>query len=1159
MIGTLLQNRYRLDAELGTGGMGTVYRAHDTLLDRDVAVKILNEAGLGTEGRARLLREAQAVAKLNHPNIVAVYDAGEVDPAAAPGVSTTPYIVMELVEGSSLRAYPPQTLEETLKIASQLCAALDHAHAHGIVHRDLKPENVLVVDSRAKLMDFGLARTFDSRLTTEGMIVGTVSYLAPEQALGQAIDGRTDLYALGVMLYELTTGRLPFTADDPLAVISQHLYAPVVPPSTFNSAILPALDTLIMQLMSKSPDDRPASAAEVRQALERIGQPATIAPSNYPTTELSLLARIARGRFVARQHEMIEAQRFWQQAAQGEGHVLLISGEPGVGKTRLARELLARAQISGATVLVGECFAEGTAPYAPLAQVIQVAIDPSGFQNPKGLAPSILADLITIAPALRAIYPDVPPNLLLEPQAERQRIFDNVAAFFALLSERAPMLLFIDDVHWADSGSLFLLHHLARRVRNLRVLIVLTYREVELSEARPFHEMLLDLNRERLATRLKLSRFDRDQTCAQLAALFQEEITPDFLNGIYGETDGNPFFVEEVCKALIEAGKLTHKSGKWNRPSMDQIEIPQSVRVAIELRVAKLPTPTQDTLRAAAILGREFEFDVLQAMDSLTEDALIEALEIAGRAQLIGEIKRPNAISFAFAHALIPLTLREGLSALRRQRLHRRAAQAIEQVHADQLASGDFAAVLGRHYAEAGDVAKAIEHYIQAGERARNAYAYAEAIEHYQHVLALLKEQGPTELTRAARTAMTLGGLYHTVFDFERSQQAYQDGFALWQRVEEEQRKVVLPPAPHALRMPWVSVKCLDLTATNMLPSGVIIDQLFSGLVECTLDLDIVPDLALSWEIFDNGRRYVFHLRSDARWSDGQPVTAYDFEFTWKYQLHPANASLNHEILFDIKGARACYEGRAEPDDIGVHATDDLTLVVELEEPVGHFLHVLTCLGTFAIPRHAFQAHGSQWATADNIITNGPFRLETWRPEECIVLARNSDYHGGTTGNVSRVELTHFDTWLPHEWLRSYEANACDICGVDEEIIEEVWQRHADEHVTTPVTSTDYILFNTEHPPFNDRRVRQAFVHAIDRTTMTRVALRDIASPATGGFVPPGLPSHSAGIGLYYDPERARQLLAEAGYPAGRGFPTIEARRLAAAAFSPVNQYLQKQ
>jgi len=405
---------------------------------------------------------------------------------------------------------------------------------------------------------------------------------------------------------------------------------------------------------------------------------------------------------------------------------------------------------------------------------------------------------------------------------------------------------------------------------------------------------------------------------------------------------------------------------------------------------------------------------------------------------------------------------------------------------------------------------------------------------------------------------MTLGGLYHTVFDFERSQQAYQDGFALWQRVEEEQRKVVLPPAPHALRMPWVKVTCLDLTATNWMPDAVIMCHLFSGLVEGTPDLDIVPDLARSWEILDNGRRYVFHLRSDARWSDGRPVTAHDFEFTWKYQLNPANASPNHEQMFDIKGARACYEGRAEPDDIGVHALDDLTLAVELEEPVGHFLQLLTFIGTFAIPRHAVQAHGTQWATAVNIITNGPFRLETWRPEERIVLVRNSDYHGRTTGNVSRVELTQFDTWLPHEWLRSYEADACDICGVDEEIIEQARRQHANEYVNPPIPTTSYVLFNTELPPFDDRRVRQAFIHAVDRATMTRVALRDVDSPATGGFVPPGLPGHSAGIGLQYDPERARQLLSEAGYPDGRGFPTIEASK-SATAFSPETQYLQKQ
>jgi len=203
--------------------MGTVYRAHDTLLNRAVAVKVLSETGLGTEGRARLLREAQAAAQLNHPNIVSVYDAGEAD--------DQPFIVMELVEGESLYARWPLPPEAVLDVAAQICAALDHAHTHGIVHRDLKLENILITpEGTAKLTDFGLARSLASRLTSEGTLVGTVFYLAPELALGQPFDGRADLYALGVLLYELTTGRLPFTADDPLSVISQHLHAPVVPP-----------------------------------------------------------------------------------------------------------------------------------------------------------------------------------------------------------------------------------------------------------------------------------------------------------------------------------------------------------------------------------------------------------------------------------------------------------------------------------------------------------------------------------------------------------------------------------------------------------------------------------------------------------------------------------------------------------------------------------------------------------------------------------------------------------------------------------------------------------------------------------------------------------------------------------------------------------------
>ena len=270
MIGTVLNERYRIDAEIGRGGMGAVYRAHDSTLDRDVAIKLLTGLGLGTDGRERLLHEAQSIAKLSHPNIVPVFDAGEAEEA--------PFIVMEMIEGESLHDRPPTDLEDIIEVSCQICDALDHAHSHKVIHRDLKPENVLITpEGTAKLMDFGLARPVSSRLTQEGTLTGTVFYMAPEQALGKVLDGRVDLYALGVVLYELTTGRLPFEADDPLGVISQHLYAQAIPPSKVNPSLLGQIENIILNLLAKEPDDRYRSAREVRgaltEALEQLRQP----------------------------------------------------------------------------------------------------------------------------------------------------------------------------------------------------------------------------------------------------------------------------------------------------------------------------------------------------------------------------------------------------------------------------------------------------------------------------------------------------------------------------------------------------------------------------------------------------------------------------------------------------------------------------------------------------------------------------------------------------------------------------------------------------------------------------------------------------------------------------------------------------------------------
>jgi predicted ATPase/DNA-binding SARP family transcriptional activator len=783
---TALHDRYRFEDEIGRGGMSVVYRAHDTLLERDVAVKVMSAAELGTEGRARLLHEARSAAGLNHPNIVTVHDVGEAD--------GSPFIVMELVEGESLYdlkvagSRSPQAMDEVVAVARQICAALEHAHAHDVIHRDLKPENVMITpDGAAKLMDFGLARSMASRLTGEGTVTGTVFYLAPELALGQGFDGRADLYALGVMLYELTTGRLPFVGDDPLAVISQHLHAPVVPPRAKNDQIPPPLDALIVRLLSKDPADRPASAAEVLALLE---QPGLLDTDAVPAEGLSVLERIERGRMVGRERELQEARALWNQALSGQGRMLLISGGPGVGKTRLVRELVTQAEVSGGRALVGASYAEGGVPYAPFARILRRALENAPIGD-LGLPEFVLPDLITLAPALRLNYPEIKPSPALDdPKAEQHRLSESLVLLVTALSKRVPLMLVLEDAHWADSSTLFLLRHLARRTRRRRVMIAATYREVELDQARPFHEMLLDLNRERLATRLKLPRLDRDQTEELLAVLLDEEITPEFLDGIYRETEGNPFFVEEVCKALMESGGLWYEDGRWHRPSIDELGIPQSVRVAIQSRVRALPTEAQETLRLAAILGREFEFVTLAEASKLDEDALIDALESAERAQLIEELSGQRGETFAFVHALFASTLVEGLRALQRRRLHRRAASAIEILYPDDDSRLE---ALAHHYSQAGEAEKAAGYLLKAGERARKLYASEEAVDHYRQALALLDEPALRRSRPDLRLEALkgLGRVYVGTNKIAEAEECFQEAVSLGQELGLTPRELV--------------------------------------------------------------------------------------------------------------------------------------------------------------------------------------------------------------------------------------------------------------------------------------------------------------------------------------------------------------------------------
>jgi serine/threonine-protein kinase len=290
----LLSERYELGDPLGYGGMSEVHHGMDTRLSRDVAVKVLRaDLARDPQFQLRFRREAQNSASLNHPAIVAVYDTGEVDSEFGP----LPYIVMEFVDGQTLREIVkttgPLSQQRVVEVMADVCAALDFSHRHGIIHRDVKPANVMInLAGAVKVMDFGIARALGEgqNVTQTAAVIGTAQYLSPEQARGESVDARSDVYAAGCVLYELLTGDPPFTGDTPVAVAYQHVREDPRAPSELNPSVPPALDAIVLKALSKNPANRYQSAAEMRADLIRVrnGEPvlAPLVMSEYERTNL---------------------------------------------------------------------------------------------------------------------------------------------------------------------------------------------------------------------------------------------------------------------------------------------------------------------------------------------------------------------------------------------------------------------------------------------------------------------------------------------------------------------------------------------------------------------------------------------------------------------------------------------------------------------------------------------------------------------------------------------------------------------------------------------------------------------------------------------------------------------------------------------------------
>jgi class 3 adenylate cyclase len=729
--------RYSVVRMLGEGGKKRVYLARDNRLQRDVAFALVRTEGLEETGRERVLREAQSMGRIgSHPNLVAIHDITEED--------GNPCIVQEYMDGGDLVAvgHRPSAggedasrsigVKRILEIAKDVCAGLSHMHARGFVHRDLKPANVfLSADGTAKVGDFGLVIAGDlSRLTEHGTLIGTVAYMPPEQAVGGMVSAKSDLYSLGAMLYELVTGKPPFTGDDATAIISQHLNTPPVAPSWHTEDCPPALEGLILQMLEKDPEKRPESAAAVAGELGRI-DPA--AKSTRHSNE-NPLARLARGVFVGREKELERLRTAFDEAFAGRGGLVMLVGEPGIGKTRTAQEVETYARMRGAQVLWGRSHeGSGAPPYWPWVQVGRQWGSSNDLASIRDeMAPS-RGELVRLYPELRTNNPNfIEPEPATDPESAQFRLFDAVALFIRAMQGKGPLVIALDDLHWADKPTLLLLQHVARELSRLRVLILCTYRDTDLSRTHPLSEALAALNRDPGFQRIVLRGLTREEVGAYIRATANVAPKAEVVERIFEETEGNPFFLGEVVNLLTQEGTLL-------KDSVSEIAVPDGVREALGRRLDRLSEEANDLLQVAAIVGREFAYDMLDLIDPHTEDELLRLVEEGIEARVIEEMAQPGR--YRFTHALMQETLLAELSTTRRVRLHGQVGEALEKRWGDR--AEERAPRLAEHFVESSTLtprhARRAVHYAKLAARQAEAQtAWDEAAKWYERALSLV-------------------------------------------------------------------------------------------------------------------------------------------------------------------------------------------------------------------------------------------------------------------------------------------------------------------------------------------------------------------------------------------------------------------------------------
>ena len=807
---------YRLLSKIDSGGMGEVYKAEDSRLGRTVAIKLLlSSTNQEPMARRRFLQEAQAASALNHPNIVTIHAIEEAD-----GVD---FIVMEFVEGQNLKnqierdgAVP---LTRLLDIGIQAADALEAAHHANLIHRDIKSANILITPrGHAKVLDFGLAKVIRTvaqqvdtdaptltNLTGEGVVMGTAAYMSPEQTRGQALDGRSDIFSLGCVLYEAATRTLPFNGPSMLAVMHAIAINDPLPPSRLRPELPREFDLIIERAMAKDRENRYPTAGELAQALRSLRATFTGEWMGRPIVYDRDLVDAAVAPFVGRRPELNRLEGLLQQTLDGSGRVVLISGEPGIGKTSLADEFLrrARALVPGLSVARGRCVEQyGTGEaYLPFLDAIGALL--SGPSRER-LASIMLNSAPTWCSQLPVAFSSTGAMERIQQEtigATKERMMREMGDALDKFASISPVVLLLEDLHWADPSSIDLLRHLSQRISNQQLLIAGTFRPEDIERSNhPLKSYKAEMQSHKLCEELALDSLSPEHIQDYLNATFGPNTFPsEFASHIHDKTEGHPLFATNLLQYLHERGDIAKTNEHWSlsRPiSQMELELPESVRSMIARKVDLLADEERRALQYASVEGQEFLSTIVAAslgVDEVDLEEMLAQVEKTHRLVVtLGEEELPDgslATRYRFAHALYQNFLYGGLVAKRRIMLHRQAGEQLIRRYGNR--ASHIATQLALHFDRGREFNKAVEFLGLAGDNANALYGTDEAAQHYTRALRLA-EKLPDEV-RSETLATLYGKRGAANMALSRFDQSVQDYLSML-----KQKEVMESPAKKA-------------------------------------------------------------------------------------------------------------------------------------------------------------------------------------------------------------------------------------------------------------------------------------------------------------------------------------------------------------------------